>query len=223
MNIKTVIKDLKTASDIEKAKSMQNYMQGRFSYYGVMTTERRAISKTFIKESQTLKKSDIKALVIELYAYPQRELHHIALEIALPYFKKQVEIGDLNFFEKLAMQNQWWDTIDVIAPKLMANYFLKFPDERDMAIDKWLVSNDKWLIRCAILFQLKYKTNTDLNLLFETILRIPPTEEFFINKAIGWILRENTRLYPNAIIDFVRDNGHILSALSKKEALRLLK
>lgn len=222
MNIKTVTNTLKMAGRSEKAEDMQKYMKGRFSYFGVMTTERRAIAKPFIKEAQGLNKEALKNLALELYNEPQRELHYIALEISIPFFKKHPEIEDLVFFERLAKNNQWWDTIDVIAPKLMAHYFLKFPSERTKAIDRWLLSKDKWLIRCALLFQLKYKTETDLGLLFDTILKIPPTHEFFINKAIGWVLRENTRLYPEAIIDFVRDHDAVLSKLSKKEALRLL-
>jgi 3-methyladenine DNA glycosylase AlkD len=222
MNIKTVIKNLREAENNVRAESMLKYMKGQFSYFGVTTLERRAITKPFINNAQTLNKESLKELALNLYNQPQRELHYVALEIAIPYFKKNTEIEDLSFFEILAKKNQWWDTIDVIATKLIAHYFLEFPSERESAIDRWLDSNDKWLIRCALLFQLKYKDNTDLRLLFEIILRIPPTDEFFINKAIGWVLRENTRLYPEAIVDFVHDNNEVLSKLSKKEALRLL-
>jgi 3-methyladenine DNA glycosylase AlkD len=223
MNIQSVITKFKLAAHVDNATKMQAYMKGRFSYFGIKSTERRIIAKPFIKAAQELPKSDLKQLVLELYQQPQRELHYIALEICIPYFKKQTEVSDILFFETLAKQNQWWDTIDVIAPKLMANYFMKYPTKRQTYVDKWLSSEDKWLVRCALLFQLKYKTNTDLALLFETIIRIPPTNEFFINKAIGWMLRENSRLFPEAIIDFVRDNDAQLSNLSKKEALRLLK
>ena len=223
MNIKTVINSFELASNKKNAEAMKAYMKGLFEYFGIKSADRRSISKSYIKEVQTLEKDAVKELVLELYQKPQRELHYVALEICIPYFKKHQEINDIEIFEVLAQQNQWWDSIDVIAPKLMANYFLVFPEKRDYYIDKWLKSGDKWLIRCALLFQLKYKTKTDLALLFDTILRIPPTKEFFINKAIGWMLRENTRLFPEAIIDFVRDNESILSNLSKKEALRLLK
>ena len=223
MNIKTVIKDFKLLENAKNAKAMKAYMKDRFDYFGVKSTERRLLAKPHIKNAQLLDKGAVKKIASDLYQKPQRELHYVALEICIPYFKKHSNINDIEFFEFLATQNQWWDSIDVIAPKLMANYFLIFPENRDFYIDKWLQSNDKWLIRCALLFQLKYKAKTDLSLLFETILRIPPTKEFFINKAIGWVLRENSRLFPEAVIDFVNDNSATLSNLSKKEALRLLK
>jgi len=223
MNIETVITAFNAAKNDENARAMKAYMKGLFQYYGINSQERREITKPFIKAFQNLSKTEIKAKAIELYSQPEREMHYLALEMCIPYFKKNMEEKDILFFESLAKQNQWWDTIDVIAPKLMGNYFLAYPNKRDLYIDRWLVSEDKWLVRCALLFQLKYKTNTDLELLFETILRIPPTKEFFINKAIGWMLRENSRLYPEAIVDFVRDHDSLLSNLSKKEALRLLK
>ena len=222
MNIKMLISAFEMASNEKNAVAMKNYVRDKFEYYGIKTPERRALSKDFIKQQQAYDKQTIQNTVLALYKMQQRELHHVALEICIPYFKKHSEISDIDFFEKLALANQWWDTIDVIAPKLMGTYFLNFPDQRDRMINTWLLSKDKWLIRCALLFQLKYKDQTDLNLLFETILRIPPTDEFFINKAIGWVLRENTRLYPEAIIDFVRDNENLLSDLSQKEALKLL-
>ena len=222
MNTKTVITDLAREANPENAKAMKAYMKGLFDYYGIKIAERRLIAKPYIKAAQTLNKQSLKATVLDLYRMPQRELHYVALEICIPYFKKHSDVTDIELFEALAQQNQWWDSIDVIAPKLMGHYFLTYPEKRIFYIEKWLDSGDKWLVRCALLFQLKYKSNTDLGLLFETILRIPQTKEFFINKAIGWMLRENSRLFPEAVIEFVRDNESTLSNLSKKEALRLL-
>lgn len=223
MNIQSVISQFELARNESDATYMSDYMKGQFRYFGIKTKERRMITKTFIKKAQDLKKGALKALVSKLYQQPEREFHHVALDICILYFKKQCSEDDIDFFEDLAKQNQWWDTLDVIAPKLMGHYFMIYPQKRADYIEKWLKSGDKWLVRCALLFQLKYKMNTDLGLLFETILRIPSTNEFFINKAIGWILRENTHLFPEAVVDFVRDNNAHLSNLSKKEALRLLK
>ncbi|MFK8045656.1 MAG: DNA alkylation repair protein [Crocinitomicaceae bacterium] len=223
MNIKTIIKVFSTAQNDQDAQYMKSYMKGLFHYYGIKSDKRRALSKPFIKAAQSLPKSEVIAKVLELYELKEREMHHLGLEICIPYFKKNTDESDIIFFESLAKKNQWWDTIDVIAPKLMAHYFLTYPNNRDFYVTKWLATGDKWLVRCALLFQLKYKTKTDLGLLFETILSIPPTKEFFINKAIGWMLRENSRLFPEAVVDFVTDNENYLSNLSKKEALRLLK
>ena len=91
-----------------------------------------------------------------------------------------------------------------------------------MVTDEWIGSGNLWLIRSAILFQLKYKEGTDLDFLFSLILRTCSSSEFFINKAIGWVLRENSRRVPNEIRNFVHVNREKLAPLSIKEGLRLI-
>ena len=201
---------------------MYEYMRFQFDYYGIKTPLRKKLSKPFLAKAKLLTKSEMMTLVEKLWACPQRELHQLAMDIAIPRFKKEPGEQDISFFEYLARKNAWWDTVDFIASKLMGHYFLVYPDKRQHYIDKWLASDYLWLIRCAILFQLKYKDQTDLPLLFNTIRRTMHTEEFFINKAIGWILRENSKRVPDDIRAFVSQNQKELSPLSKKEALRLI-
>ena len=137
--------------------------------------------------------------------------------------EKDMEVEDIVLFEWLIRQHSWWDTVDVIAPRLMGRYFLKFPNERERKVEEWLASGNKWLIRSAILFQLKYRDKVDLDFLFSIIKRACGTKEFFINKAIGWILRENSKSRPNEIKEFIEDNRDKLAPLSIKEGLRLMK
>jgi 3-methyladenine DNA glycosylase AlkD len=79
-------------------------------------------------------------------------------------------------------------------------------------------SGNMWLQRTALLFQLKYKKATDVNLLSDYILRLQGSKEFFINKAIGWILREYSKTDPDWVIQFVQNNN--LANLSRREALK---
>lgn len=115
----------------------------------------------------------------------------------------------------------WWDTVDFIATKLLGAYFKTYPEEKEKYVNKWLKSNNIWLQRSALLFQLKYKTDLDTVLLSCTITSLLGSKEFFINKAIGWVLREYSKSNPEWVIDFVNENH--LTALSKREALRLVK
>ena len=77
-----------------------------------------------------------------------------------------------------------------------------------------------WLQRSAILFQLKYKDKTDTDILFKYIALLSNSKEFFIQKAIGWALREYSKTNPKIVIDFV--SLHDLAKLSKREALRII-
>lgn len=118
--------------------------------------------------------------------------------------------------------NSWWDTVDMIAVHLVGGYLKQFPNEKEKLIEKWLKSSNMWLNRTAILFQLKYKENIDVYLLEKTIKANLNSNEFFINKAIGWMLREYTRTNSEWVINFVNEYENELSGLSKKEALRLI-
>jgi len=222
----SLLEDIKMAyqqhGNLADREYMYVYMRQKFDYYGIKTPLRRSISKPFLSAAKILTKSQMINLVDDLWHLPQREFHHLAMDIAIPRFKKQPEIKDIHFFEILAETNSWWDTVDFIANKLMGNYFLVYPEERKYYCDKWIKSGNIWMVRCAILFQLKYKDKTDINLLFEIIRQTWHTDEFFINKAIGWILRENSKHIPETIKEFVHNNKSHLSELSRHEALRLI-
>jgi 3-methyladenine DNA glycosylase AlkD len=212
-----IILDLQSASSAEIAAGQAAYMKHRFQFFGVKTPTRKELQKPYFEKNNLPPKEDAFQMIRELWMAPQRELHYFAQELAYKY-KRQIEFEDIEFFEWMAKNNSWWDTIDFIAPKLMAEYFLKFPNERQKWVDKWLSSDDFWLQRCAILFQLKYKEKTDTELLAFVIQRLSHSNEFFIRKAIGWILREYARTDAQWVRDFVAH--HELSNLSKREALK---
>jgi len=112
----------------------------------------------------------------------------------------------------------WWDTVDLIATKLVGEYFRIFPDQRGRYVEKWIASNNIWLQRTSIIFQLNYKEELDKEFLAYVINSLTGSKEFFINKAIGWILRQYGRTNPGWVIDFA--NKTRLNSLSRREALR---
>jgi len=202
------------------ALEQKAYMRHQFQFYGLKATVRREIQKPFFIKEYLPQKSEIEHIIKTLWEKPQREYQHFAQELAFKYVK-QLELKDINLFEFMVSNKSWWDTVDFIANKLMGEYFKTFPNQKEKYITKWLKSNNIWLQRSALLFQLKYKNKIDTVLLSSTINSLLNSKEFFINKAIGWVLREYSRTNPNWVIEFV--NNTELSTLSKKEALRLLK
>jgi 3-methyladenine DNA glycosylase AlkD len=115
----------------------------------------------------------------------------------------------------------WWDTVDFIATKLVGTYLVLYPCERKNYVNKWINSGNIWLQRTAILFQLKYKEQTDFELLTYIIRQLNHTDEFFINKAIGWALREYSKTNPVKVKEFI--DSVQLSNLSIKEGSKYLK
>jgi len=217
----TIILEIyKEAANPKLAEGMRAYMKNRFDFFGIQTPVRRGISKSILHECKSLSKSETIALAKKLWKRPERECHYLAQELLCQNIRKNIELEDIEWMEYFVLNNSWWDTVDVVAPKLMALYFKNFPKERKRKIKEWIASKNTWLIRSAILFQLKYKEETDVELLFDTILKTCHTKEFFINKAIGWILRENAKREPELIYDFIEENKSLLAPLSVREGLK---
>lgn len=202
------------------ALKQKAYMRNQFEFYGLNAVSRRTAQKPFLVQAFLPPKEEFKQIVRILWQKPQRDYQLFAIDFAFKY-AKQFEKKDIELLEYTVINKSWWDTVDFIANKLMGTYFKIYPEERKIYVDKWLKSKNIWLQRSALLFQLKYKTDIDTELLSHCINALLGSKEFFINKAIGWVLREYSRTNPAWVTDFV--NKTALAPLSRKEALRLMK
>lgn len=161
----------------------------------------------------------VEAIVNECWLLPHREYKYFAMELMVK-MREKVGHDAIYLYERLITDGSWWDSIDLIAPSLVGFHFQQYPEERSNYINKWIASENIWLQRTCILFQLKYKLNTDTRLLSGIILKLKDSKEFFIRKAIGWILREYSKTDPGFVIRFVQT--HELSGLSHREAIKWL-
>jgi len=217
--IETLTTELQKNTDVKIATEQKAYMRGQFEYYGIKTPKRREIQKPFLIKQFLPPKSDAIEIVKKLWNKPERDYHYIAQELMLKY-ARQFEEKDMAVFEFMVVNKSWWDTVDFIATKLMGTYFKMYPEKRKPFVENWLKSNNIWLQRSALLFQLKYKEELDTQLLEFTIASLLGSKEFFINKAIGWVLRDYSRVNPQWVLDYVHNTA--LNGLSRREALRLI-
>ncbi|SDS00833.1 3-methyladenine DNA glycosylase AlkD [Formosa sp. Hel1_31_208] len=217
--IERLIEQFQHHTNPDIAQQQKAYMRNQFEFFGLKSTLRKEIQKPFLSAKALPPKSELEAIVYQLWQQPQRECQYAAQEFANKYVK-HIAVKDIELYEHMVTHKSWWDTVDFIANNLMGHYFKLHPELRQVYIDKWLISDNIWLQRCAILFQLKYKDDLDTVLLAYIINSLLGSKEFFINKAIGWILREYSRTNPSWVIEFVAKTN--LSPLSHKEALRLI-
>lgn len=216
------IKDLEKAfqenSSRENAIAMENYMKNHFSFYGVKAEKRRMIFNEIWKENPAEVAENARNIAKELFSKSQRELHYCGIEILVKELRKKYKEDDISLIEFLIVTNSWWDSVDVISKYILGEYLVQFPEETEKVIQEFSDSNNMWLNRSAILFQLGYKQKTNADLLFALCQKHSNSDEFFIRKAIGWVLREYGKINPSAVIKFVEANN--LKPLSKKEALK---
>ncbi len=204
----------------EIAIAQKQYMKNKFEFYGIKSPLRRELQKPFLIVKYLPNKSDLDSIVKELWLRPERELQYFTQELVKKY-TKQFEKKDIELLEFMIVNKSWWDTIDFIAVNLVGAYFKKYPEQVEIYVKKWLKSGNIWLQRSAILFQLKYKQELDTELLVRIINNLLGSKEFFINKSIGWVLREYGKTNPVWVKEFVQKTA--LSKLSRREAIRLLK
>ncbi|WP_226682334.1 DNA alkylation repair protein [Sutcliffiella horikoshii] len=200
-------------------KPMEDYMRNHFSFLGIKSPERKELVKGFFVEHGKPEREWVKPLVTFLYAQPEREFHYAALAVIDVHIKK-LDAEWLSFLEKLVTTNSWWDTVDHIAPHHVGAILLREKSSIVDFPDRWIESDNFWLQRSAILFQLKYKEKTDSQKLFSYIEATKGAKEFFIQKAIGWALREYSKTAPDEVLTFIKSTD--LAPLSRREGLKHL-
>jgi 3-methyladenine DNA glycosylase AlkD len=204
----------------ENAGPMEAYMRNQFEFLGIRTPERKALLRDFIKENGIPALDVLPEVVRTLWDQPEREFQYLALTL-LDKERKKLTPEHLSLLEELIARKSWWDTIDTIASRLAGFVIKKYPQEGDRYLEKWIAADDLWLNRTAILHQLSYKGDTNEEKLFSYIRQHSPSKEFFIEKAIGWALREYSKTAPEPVIRFIEKED--LRPLSKREGLKYLK
>ena len=213
--IPAISEALRDLADADNAFSMGGYMREKYPFLGVKKPERQEVFKYLYKQYGS--SQDWFEVSKDLFAMPEREFHYVAME----YVKQAKKSWDARvpaLCEQWVGEDSWWDVVDFLAPQILGPYFLQFPAERDQWIEHWLNSGNFWLQRFCLIFSLGYKDKTDTLLLAKTIQALSSSKEFFIQKAIGWALRQYARTDPDWVREFVVNNA--LAPLSKREALK---
>jgi 3-methyladenine DNA glycosylase AlkD len=202
-----------------QAAPMKKYMRDQFEYLGIKTPQNTALQKEFYKTNGLPELSELDEVLRDLWSLPQREFQYVAVGL-LGRLNKQIPAHFIKTIEHMIVTKSWWDTVDIIAGGTVGVHFKRFPDVREKYLAKWRASDNFWLRRTTILFQLGYKKETDFDLLCEIIRENLDSKEFFINKAIGWSLRQYARIDPKAVTKFVKSTP--LQPLSRREAMKHL-
>jgi 3-methyladenine DNA glycosylase AlkD len=202
----------------ENAGPMSKYMKDHFPFLGIKSPLRKELEKQFFKETEILKKPFNKDFVIGLWEKDEREYHYTAITYMGKFIKKLPKEA-IQFLERLITTKSWWDSVDSIAP-LVGELAKRYPELVEERINQWSVDENFWLRRASILFQLKYKNQTNEALLYDYIVKNADSKEFFIQKAIGWALREYSKTDPVSVKAFIEVNQ--LAPLSVREGSKYL-
>ena len=202
----------------DNAGPMRKYMKDHFPFLGIKSPLRKELEKQFFKETGILKEEFNKDFVVGLWEKDEREYQYTAITYTGKFIKKLPKDA-IQFLERLITTKSWWDSVDSIAP-LVGELARKYPELVEKTINHWSVDENYWLRRVAILFQLKYKQQTNEALLYDYMVKNADSKEFFLQKAIGWALREYSKTNPESVKAFIE--GNQLAPLSIREGSKYL-
>ena len=211
-DITAIVASLQGVADLTRSAPMAAYMRDQFEFLGIGTPARRAATKALYQVMKGLSADELIAMSRTLWDYPQREYQYAAIDLLAMHTNK-LDVGHLPVLMELVQSKSWWDTVDAIA-SIVGKVLRYRHDDMDQAI----VHQNMWVRRVAILHQLGWRDKTDEALLFSYSLQCAHEKEFFIQKAIGWALRDYARHNPQAVRAFTAREKARLSPLSYREA-----
>lgn len=214
-----LITEMEAHANLFQAARMKSYMRDRYDFYGLQKNERAEIYKPFLAQLWKVKDANIESVVKFLWGHPCRECQYVAMEY-ITKTSKQWTPQTLTLFEYMITEKSWWDTVDMVASTFVGKLFQLFPELIQPSVKKWNLQPDFWLHRTSIIFQLKYADKTDEKLLFKQCEKNLDSKEFFIQKAVGWALRQHSKLKPDSVREFVAN--HKLSTVSLREAKKYI-
>jgi len=211
---------LRAAGDPERALGMRRYMRDQFAFFGVPTPERRAITRRVLDPLGSPSPGDLDAIGPLAWDVDEREMQYAAVDVLV----RHVGIARpelLDVVSVLVTTKSWWDTVDALASNVVGPLVRRHP-ELVATLDDWIAGDELWLARTAILHQLGYGADTDVDRLCRYSLAWASCTDFFARKAIGWALRQYARTDPDTVRHFLAEHDDVLSQLTVREASKHL-
>lgn len=213
---------LRENADATAAPKMQSYMKSSLPFYGVKTPQLRQLCKTSVQQYPLFGFDQWRDTVLQLWRKAKyREERYCAIELceAKEYLSFQT-LDTLPLYEEIIVTGAWWDYVDPIATHRLGYLLKTYPKEIKTSLRQWSKDKDLWKRRAAIICQILFKEETDLKLLYACIKPSLDSEEFFLQKAIGWALRSYAWHDIGEVNRYVKQNQNKLSPLSQREALK---
>ena len=212
-------------ADPARAPAMQAYMKSAMPYMGVASADMRRTSKAVFAGLEYANADGWRADILAIWRGAQyREEYYTAIELAGMRFARSFQrIDALPMYREMIESGGWWDIIDAIAPHRLWDILKAERDVMRKTMLLWAKDDNMWVRRSAILCQLHAKAKIDLDLLYACIEPSISSKEFFLRKAIGWVLRQYARTDHEEVRRYVAANEYRLSPLSKREAMKHLK
>jgi 3-methyladenine DNA glycosylase AlkD len=200
--VKVLRPALEQLGDHKRAVGAQAYMKDIAPFIGVATPERRATVKQIAKSMRVPSSEELGATARKLWKLEEREYQYCANNLIQIHWKIADKSFLANHVEELIVTKSWWDTVDGLGSVAVSPLTDRYGCEKLIA--QWNKSPNMWLNRAAIQHQRGRKFETDVELVLQYCDDHSDSKEFFIVKAIGWALRDISKVNPRAVRDFLK-------------------
>jgi 3-methyladenine DNA glycosylase AlkD len=216
-------RELRAAGSPDRAASAQNYLKSKLEFSGTTVPQTRAIVTAWRRARPDLTGQRLTQLVGELWDGPLFECK-LAAVILLTDRRRLLQASDALLVERLLRTSGTWALVDGLAADVMGDLVERFP-ELTATLDRWAADGDFWIRRSAMLALLVPLRRGDpahfdrFAGYADAMLAEP---EFFIRKAIGWVLRETGKKQPDLVAGWLAPRVHRASGITVREAVKWL-
>jgi 3-methyladenine DNA glycosylase AlkD len=214
---------LRAQGSADRAGSEKAYLKIDLEFAGLAVPLIRSIAATWTKERGGLSHDELTAITAELWNSELFEAR-LAAEILLERNAGLLRPADLDLIEHFLRHSGTWALIDGLAANVAGELAEHFPAEAEPTLDRWAVDQDFWIRRSALLALLRPLRRGGGD--FERFARYADLmldeREFFIRKAMGWVLRETAKRQPDLVTQWLAPRLHRVSGVTIREAVKPL-
>jgi 3-methyladenine DNA glycosylase AlkD len=214
--------ELRAVGDADRAVQEKAYLKSDLEFFGESVWDIRRVAKAFVSGAKPLKREDLTALVEALWAEPVFE-RRMASVVLLELHPKLLTAADLPLIERLVRESLTWALVDALATDVIGGILARSPAEVTPQLDRWATDPDFWIRRASLLAELQpLRKGGDLGPFLRRADAMLDEKEFFIRKAIGWVLREVGKRRPAEVVAWVAPRTDRASGVTMREAVKYL-
>ncbi|HEV8252617.1 MAG TPA: DNA alkylation repair protein [Candidatus Limnocylindria bacterium] len=217
-----VTDELRAAGNPDRAEQEKAYLKSNLEFFGESVWEIRRVVQAFVRGAKPLTYADLVALVEALWGEPVFE-RRMASVVLLELHPKLLGAADLLLIERLLRESLTWALVDALATDVIGGILARSPAEVRPILDRWATDPDFWIRRASLLAELQpLRKGADLAPFLRHADAMLDEKEFFIRKAIGWVLREVGKRRPVEVVAWIAPRTDRASGVTMREVVRHL-
>jgi 3-methyladenine DNA glycosylase AlkD len=214
--------ELRAVARPERAEQEKRYLKSDLEFLGASVWEIRRVVLAFVRGAGLFGHDELVALVEALWAEPVHERRMAAVAL-LELHPRLLRPADLRLIERLLRESRTWALVDGLAADVVGAILAASPVMVTPVLDRWATDPDFWIRRSSLLAELRpLRAGADLAPFLRRADAMLDEKEFFIRKAIGWVLREVGKRRPAEVVAWVGPRTNRASGVTMREVVRHL-